>query len=325
MSLNSRISGHRLGHLDLIRVVCILYVIAYWHLSGYVTHQGNRYWLGSIMVAALGVFTMISGYLVHRKGWPDSGLRFVGRRLLRLYPLYALAVALFSALGMIDGPTAIRSLFLVSMIYPPAPVTLWFIVMLLNFDLAYALVAWLRRYGFQWLVYAAILAALVLCNYLVHEVDARLLQYGVAFALGVFVASGKAKTKHLLPIALVVFAGALALLITRTLGHTARNIPLVLSVSYLVFAAGEALCRPHRLDPLVRQLAYASYCMYLFHRPVYKGLMKLWTPATHEMRYVYLLTAGLFLTIGVSWAVQTLYDKAVTVISGGPRSGGPLV
>lgn len=325
MSLHNKISGQRLGHLDLIRVLCILYVIAYWHLSGYVTHQGNRYWLGSIMVVALGTFTMISGYLVHRRGWPDGSLRFVGRRFIRLYPLFALAVALFVAWGMIDGPTAIRSLFLVSMIYPPAPVTLWFIVMLLNFDLAYALVAWLRKYRVQWLVYAVIVAGLFLCNYFVREVDPRLLQYGVAFALGVFVASGKVEKKYLLPVALAVCAGALSLLITRSLGHTARNIPLVLSVSYLVFAAGEYLYRPNPLDPVLRQLAYASYCMYLFHRPVYKSLMKIWTPHSHEMRYVYLLTAGLFLTIGISWGIQTLYDKAVAVIGGGSQPPDPPV
>jgi peptidoglycan/LPS O-acetylase OafA/YrhL len=315
VSILSKSGGHRLGHLDLIRVVCILYVVAYWHLSGYVKHQEDRYWLGTITVAALGTFAMISGYLLHRRGWPDGNLRFLARRLLRLYPLYAVAVALFVALGMVDGPTALRSLFLVSMVYPPAPVTLWFIVMLLDLNLAYALVAWLRKYRFQWVVYAAILGGLFLCNYYVHEVDPRLLQYGVAFALGVFVSAGLVKKKYLVAAALVLFAAALALLVTRSLGHTARNIPLVLSSSYLLLVIGESLHRQNRLDPLMRHLAYASYCMYLFHRPVYKTLMKLWTPASHEMRYVYLLTAGLLLTIGISWVVQTFYDKAVTAVA----------
>jgi peptidoglycan/LPS O-acetylase OafA/YrhL len=170
MSISGARGGDRLGHLDYIRVVCILYVVAYWHLSGYVKQQGNRYWLGAIMVAALGTFAMISGYLVHRRGWPASTPRFLASRFIRLYPLFAIAVGLFYLWGMIDQPTAIRSLFLVSLIYPPAPVTLWFIVMLLNFDMAYALVAWLRKYRFQWLVYAAIVGGLVLFHLLVHEI-----------------------------------------------------------------------------------------------------------------------------------------------------------
>jgi peptidoglycan/LPS O-acetylase OafA/YrhL len=301
----------RFAHLDYIRVVCILYVIAYWHLSGYVKHQDDRYWLGTIMVVALGVFTMISGYLVHRRGWPPSAWRFLARRFLRLYPLFAIAVALFVVFGMVDGPTAIRSLLLVSMIYPPAPVTLWFVVMLLDFYLAYALVAWLRKYSCQWVVYAVIVAGLVLCNYFVHEVDARLLEYGPAFALGVVLAAGIVKRKYLLIPALAVFAASMAFLITRTLGHTLRSILLVLSAGYLLMTLGEAAHRPNRFDAVVRQLAFASYAMYLFHRPVYKSLLRLWTPASHEMRYVYLLTAGLVITIGISWVVQTLYDRGV--------------
>ncbi len=305
----------RLAHLDYIRVVCILYVVAYWHLSGYVKHQGNRYWLGTIMVVALGVFTMISGYLVHRRGWPDSSLRFLARRLIRLYPLFAIAVALFVVLEMTDGPTAVKSLLLVSMVYGPAPVTLWFIVMLLNLDIGYALVAWLRRYRFQWLAYAVILGGLLLYHFFVQEIDPRLLQYGAAFALGVVVSAGIVKQKYLLFPALLVFAASVALLITRTLGHTARSIVLVLSTSYLVVVSGAALHRSNLLDRVVRQLAYASFGMYLFHRPVYKSLMRLWTPASHEMRYVYLLTVGLFLTIGISWFVQTLYDRGVAALT----------
>ncbi len=316
MSISGARGGDRLGHLDYIRVVCILYVVAYWHLSGYVKQQGNRYWLGAIMVAALGTFAMISGYLVHRRGWPASTPRFLASRFIRLYPLFAIAVGLFYLWGMIDQPTAIRSLFLVSLIYPPAPVTLWFIVMLLNFDMAYALVAWLRKYRFQWLVYAAIVGGLVLFHLLVHEIDPRLLQYSPAFALGVFVASGTLSKRYLLAIAVPVFAASIALYLTRSLGHTARNIPFVLSTSYLVFAIGAAVYRPNRLDPVVRVLAYSSYCMYLFHRPVYKSLLKLWTPVSHEMRYVYLLTVGLFLTIGIAWVVQTLYDRIVAAAGG---------
>ncbi len=83
-----------------------------------------------------------------------------------------------------------------------------------------------------------------------------------------------------------------------------------------MFAIGAAIYRPNRLDPVMRLLAYSSYCVYLFHRPVYKSLMKLWTPASHEMRYVYLLTVGLFLTIGISWVVQTLYDRMVSAVGG---------
>jgi peptidoglycan/LPS O-acetylase OafA/YrhL len=316
VSIRGASGGDRLGHLDYIRVACILYVVAYWHLSGYVKHQGNRYWLGAVMVAALGTFAMISGYLVHRRGWPASSPRFLARRFVRLYPLFAIAVGLFYLWGMIDQPTAVRSLLLVSMIYPPAPVTLWFIVLLLNFDMAYALVAWLRKYRFQWLVYMAIVGGLVLFHLFVHEIDPRLLQYSPAFALGVLVASGILDKKQLLAMAVLVFAVSLALYVTRSLGHTARNIPFLISTSYLVFAIGGALYKPNRLDPAVRLLAYSSYCMYLFHRPVYKSLTRLWIPVSHEMRYIYLLTAGLFLTIAISWVVQTLYDRSVTAVTG---------
>jgi hypothetical protein len=152
------------------------------------------------------------------------------------------------------------------MVYPPAPVTLWFIVMLLNFGMAYAFVAWLRKYRFQWLVYAAIVGGLVLMHLLVHEIDPRLLQYSPAFALGVVVASGVVKKKHLFVVAVLVFAASLALYLSRV-SATRPEHPFVLSTSYLVFVLGAAITG--RIDWIRRcAFAYSSFCMYLFHRPV---------------------------------------------------------
>ncbi|PSN16413.1 hypothetical protein C7293_02580 [filamentous cyanobacterium CCT1] len=85
---------------------------------------------------ALGLFTLISGFLSGKSVMRSQGIKdFYVKRLVRIYPLYLIAVVLFFICKENNGITSIKSLFFVSMLYGPAPRTLWFITMIMLFYL----------------------------------------------------------------------------------------------------------------------------------------------------------------------------------------------
>ena len=83
---------------DVVRVVCMTYVVAYFHLSGYVYPHGligGCYSLSMALAhASLGLFTFVSGYLLGKKykfgQYGDAGVwTFYKKRILRVFPLCA--------------------------------------------------------------------------------------------------------------------------------------------------------------------------------------------------------------------------------------------
>ena len=181
----------RLAFLDLLRVVCVFYIVAFWHLQDYTGHLIARgTWATAPTIVVLAVFTLVSGYLTHRRGWPASRRRYVAHRFVRLYPPFALAVVAFLASGLVTGPVALRSLLLVSLLHGPAPLTIWFVVMLIDFEIVYAVIAALRASPYLWVALAAVAVGVALLYGVVGGLDARLLIYAVPFAAGILLARG---------------------------------------------------------------------------------------------------------------------------------------
>ena len=56
--------------------------------------------------------------------------RFFKRRFLRLYPLHVLALIGFVLVWLTDARTAVKAALGLSMFIPPAPMTLWYVAMI---------------------------------------------------------------------------------------------------------------------------------------------------------------------------------------------------
>lgn len=125
--------------IDILRALSVLYIVGYWHLFNYI--QGfphANYYTEALTYTILGTFTFASGYLLAGRalgGGVAGLLAFYRRRLLRIYPLYAIALVIFVGIGLVDATIATRAALLVSMLLPPAPPTLWFITMIMSFYL----------------------------------------------------------------------------------------------------------------------------------------------------------------------------------------------
>lgn len=304
--------------VDLLRAGCALWIVGFWHLMNY-THGfpgANNAVTLRLTVIVLGSFTFVSGFLLARTPMrlraPELG-RFYARRLLRIYPLYLLALLAFWALGMADRSTALKAALGISMVYGPAPLTLWFITMILEFYLVAPLLIALRRRPALFVLAALALFGVAAACGSAANGDVRLAEYFPAFALGVYWANHgeRASTRWALPAcAATAAAWAWSLAAGSDPQYALAGIPLVTCGGLAAFLlAGRLTLSPHgALARAASLVSYAGFAMYLFHRIVYKGLHALYDPASPGLGLAWLLIVGLPVVVLVSFLVQRACD-----------------
>jgi peptidoglycan/LPS O-acetylase OafA/YrhL len=57
-------------------------------------------------------------------------------------------------------------------------------------------------------------------------------------------------------------------------------------------------------------MAYASFCVYLFHRPIWKIMADVW-PEHSFAQWLFIIPFGITLIFVVSYYTQLIYDKIV--------------
>jgi peptidoglycan/LPS O-acetylase OafA/YrhL len=83
---------------------------------------------------------------------------------------------------------------------------------------------------------------------------------------------------------------------------------IILCLVFIVFAVARVVIRTERYV-FLQKIAYASYGMYLFHRPVWWIMEDIYNPANAEIKALYLALFGIPMTILVSYYLQKFYDK----------------
>ena len=120
---------------DVVRVVCMTYLVAFFHLSGYVYPNGLTGVCHSLSMAlahaSLGLFTFVSGYLLGKKykfgQYGDAGVwTFYKKRILRVFPLFVLASAALWLIGLNGARATLNGLLCISPFVNPVPMTLYF-------------------------------------------------------------------------------------------------------------------------------------------------------------------------------------------------------
>lgn len=317
--MNRVAKASRLAHVDYLRAGCVLYIVGFWHLMEYA--PGWAGWQNSvtsgITVVVLGLFVFVSGFLLAQRP-PDRNLRglleFYNRRLLRIYPLYLVALLIFGLMGLAGWRSVTLSAAGLSMLIGPAPFTLWFVVMLL----AYYLVAPLLLSTNGWwlvVVAAGLLAVAALVVKLSPGADPRLVLYLPAFILGIWHAKRGVPVTHLY--------GGLALLIVLVVASASVSIggfgltkfallvALATLGAYAVFVAAELYRGWFVRCQLVEAVSCAAFVMYLAHRPFYEVMTRLFMPATAGAQLAYLALVCLPVVMVASWLIQRGYDTAL--------------
>jgi len=278
------------------------------------------------MIIVLGTFVFISGYFVGLKNISlnkHSIMQFYGSRLLRIYPLYLIAIVLFTFLNLSNLPTSIKAGFGISMLVKPAPLTLWFITMLLLF---YAISPFLIhasrtiKMGKLVLYYIFLLLLLLALSILTNTIDDRVILYFPSFALGILVARKNIeflKNNYFVWALILISFSILVSFINTPYGkiNLLMKTPMVLSCSYFLFrVAKENIVFSKEISKKIAILSYSSYCMYLFHRPVIYVIKKIYFPETHFYQVVYLIGFCLPFILLSSFTIQRTYDIAMNML-----------
>ena len=109
--------GERLVFIDYIKVFSTLYIVGYWHLFNYTTFfpEYNNAITNALAKIVLGLLVFVSGFFAGKSAKRSSSIaEFYIKRLVRIYPLYVLAVMFFYRDGLNDGITSLKSLFFLS-------------------------------------------------------------------------------------------------------------------------------------------------------------------------------------------------------------------
>lgn len=330
MMAQIRESDHAAGRprnaaIDLLRAGCILYIVGYWHLVPYTgAFPGYANAVTECLKdVALGTFVFCSGLLLagRRIGWDRASLAgFYLRRVLRIYPLYALALLLFGMAGLAERDVVVNALLLASMFQPPAPYTLWFVSMIMAFYLLTPLWTRLAESPRCFVAGGALLlAAGVFVHEQVQPLDTRIIQYLPCFLAGVVCArtAGPERVFRMrMLFVLVLFIPAFLLYRLQYGAEAAAalgRIPAILAGTLLLFRAA-SLHAGRLSSPAVLRLAYASFCVYLFHRVIFHWSIELYYPVAVHARLAYLLAVVLPAMLVVAYYMQSAYDRGVRLL-----------
>jgi len=335
MGLNNRVNEEkhmrRNFGIDLLRSLSILYIVGFWHLLNYtnaISHYNNIITY-RITWIVLGTFVLISGYFIGKKlNRQDNLLTFYKKRFIRIYPPYFIAIIVFAVLGLSDLTTSIKAIFSISMFVLPAPPTLWFIAMLILFYIITPLCKMISTKGFvkYLFLYISLITILFGFEYFSHllfhyyYLDVRVAVYLAPFMTGIYIANNsivKTNLKFITIGTVIVFTISYYFDSDNWKMNLLFSIPTVTIAPLLLFLFFSQLkFESTRIQKNIIILSTASYFMYLFHRPLYITLKKIYFPSTLSMQLLYLFVICLPIIIVVSYALQEKYNnilKSLTI------------
>lgn len=325
MTSHQTTSRNHFAAFDLLRVVAILFIVLFWHVRGYHDDALPLFlYPGRVLVnGMLAVLVFISGVLLSRYQFPgDSPWQFYRNRMLRIYPLFALALLLMWGCNLVKDEALLPSLLLSNMINGEPLLTLWFVTLIMLFYLVTPLLLWRYQRG-RFAIIALLLTSAVFAAHLqLGWFDKRLAIYLPCYLLGL--ACGREASLHQLwrswPLAL---AGALFAALTLAHsgpqpasalfgGDASQNLwasvigGLLLIATY--YWAAERLT-PLVAGPVLAWFSYTSFALYLFHRPVFVLIDNWIQPATVATTWLWLAGVGGPMALLISWLLQRGSDR----------------
>lgn len=327
MRLDDGITSSRNLGVEVLRVLCVVYIIGFWHLLNYTDAISgyNNLATSTLTDIVLGTFVFLSGFFTSRKQIEPTiqGIwKFYVTKLLRIYPLYLAALAAFVALGLTSLSTAVKAAFFISMFVKPAPQTLWFMTMLMFFFVItpFILIA-IQKFTLKQLIigFSLILLGLVIYYFAFKLLDIRLVLYFPAYVASVLLATEKISFPPLNRETLLLLFAAIVVSLPPTPSGAITilmNAPLV-TFSAVILFRWFSLIKFTRLWwlPIISFISYASYSMYLFHRPLLIMMKTLYFPQQGYLQVLVLLFLFFPFVIIFSYDIQKLYDIVLSYVT----------
>ncbi|MCC6298933.1 MAG: acyltransferase [Anaerolineales bacterium] len=321
-------ASKRLPEFDVLRTVAILLLLVH-HSGFYSLDLGLNLQVLSPFFEAflLGCFFFISGYFTETSLQKSGGdlRRFFLPRFVKVYPPYLIALALFlSVLGitlrerfdLFVYAAGLQFVF-AGMVKPI--LTLWYVGAILLFYVLFGLL-WKFAPKTTFLVFIA--SVLFVLALLAHKVgglfDARFFKYYFVFLTGMLTArhaepGGVLSSRYLLLKVLAALIGIRVFSLVSSgepvsLPYITASYVFIVSTTILLFAviAKLSIVSPWRW---VTGVSYASYFIYLFHRPFWQILENIFPVHEQQYRILFRLLPASVVVVLVCYFLQRLYDS----------------
>lgn len=310
---------------DVVRVICMTYLIAFFHLYGYIYPQGSSPFYDpactAMAHACLGLFTFVSGYLLGRKycfgkqGNTDAWI-FFKKRILRVFPLFVIASIVLWLIGFNSTKATWNGLLCISPFVDPKPLTLYYIPVIMW---CYLVTPLISRRDLKWRMLGclSIFSFLLVLRFLFPSVDNRFVFDVFFYFVGVVSAScfdwklnhfygGAIKTFVVLFFALLFAISVNYSLLSTTSRQMAVG---AIGVFALLFVCnGLSKLGAHRFFYLV---SYASMACYMFHRFFYRLALFIWNPSDTNLKWLYMVGLVFPVMIVLSYLIQKIYEDRI--------------
>ncbi len=337
----------RLPVFDLIRSVAIITILLH-HLPNYTFNFYNLKYFGiplnlSILnelsgYFGLALFIFMSGYLLNARkayfsNWGEVR-RFGVRKLTRIVPLYYLALIMFSFTEHVHNPLKLLThalglqLLLRTETHAIPIRTLWFVGLI---TIYYSVFAVVKNNSLDKRLRGGILVSswilpLILNGYF-SVTDYRISLYWLIFWFGILCAEKNLPNQRIWR---YVSQASAVLFVATTIWVDTEYKPLigsestfvlkyvilnVLMLSFVITAYNfcKWLSRRLAFQSGLKFTAYISYCMYLFHRPVWYVMKNLlvnqFSVDGAYTTLMILVVFGLPIIFGLSYGLQSIYDR----------------
>lgn len=320
---------------DVVRVVCMTYIIAYFHLYGYVYPQGQTPVSVAMAHACLGLFTFVSGYLLGKKysfgkhGNCDVG-SFFTKRILRVVPLFVISSIALYIINFNSAGATWNGLLCISPFVDPKPLTLYYIPIILW---CYLITPLISRHGVSWRLISCLtlFVFLLVACFLFPSIDNRFVFDVFFYFVGIISAScfdwkintsyGKTiKTIILLLFLVLIVVSSHFSLLNGTIGQMAVGAVGVFVILFICNDASLFLFERHSIQgnkakvyvcKIINVVSYASMACYLFHRLFYWLVEILWNPSDVFAKWLYMAVMVYPVIVALSYVIQSSYDKVV--------------
>lgn len=310
---------------DVVRVICMTYLIAFFHLYGYIYTQGGSPFYDpactAMAHACLGLFTFVSGYLLGRKycfgkqGNTDAWT-FYKKRILRVFPLFVIASIALWLIGLNGIEATWNGLLCISPFVDPKPLTLYYIPVIMW---CYLVTPLISRRDLKWRMLSclSVFSFLLVSRFLFSSVDNRFVFDVFFYFVGVVSASCfDWKLNHSNGGAIKTFVILFFVLLYATsvnftlLSTTSRQMAVgAIGVFALLFVCdGLSKLGAHQFFYLV---SYASMACYMFHRFFYRVAEFLWNPSETILKWLYMVGLVFPVMIVLSYFIQKIYEDRI--------------
>lgn len=327
--------------IDLIRIFSILYVVCWRHFMQY-PRPSLRYGLSGfencLSLGALGALAIVSGYIMTQRyefvRFSDV-LLFYRKRVLRVVPMLGVSLLLMLFVGYMkwgQWRVALFGLAGISAYFPPQPMTVWYVSLLMAFYIITPLLSVVlsRSVRGYWALCGAIFFGFVVYG-LVHAMDTRVLTFFPLYCLGVYFSStpGIAHVFRLVWVRCAcvglfalafVFMGdgvrtsEIYSLNAKTWSTVLVNALVALAGSLMVVSLAQWISVGFGRLRVVSFGAYVSFGLYLFHRPVYHVMAK-WLPEEPVNQLTYMWLVAFPMLVVVAYLIQKSMDWLLARIS----------